>query len=121
MALVHQPYTWQFHPPPYGPLRPVVGALPVRVLQTGELAGNTYSDMPLRQNYQRAGSGARRLAIPPAAPGLGAFPVVLVVKGGIMAATAIANLKKRRSSLCQLSKFVSGQRLDEAAMAKYGS
>lgn len=94
MALVHQPYTWQFHPPPYGPLRPVVGARLVRVLQTGELAGNTYSDMPLIQNYQRAGSGARRLAIRPPAPGLGAWPVV-AVKGGIMAATAIANLKKR--------------------------
>lgn len=88
MPLVHQPYTWQFHPPPYGPLRPVVGAVPVRVLQTGELAGNTYSDMPLKQNYQRSGSGA---------PGLGVAPalVLLTVKGGMMAATAIMALKKR--------------------------
>jgi len=31
------PYSWQFWPPPYGPLRPIVGARPVRVLQTRAL------------------------------------------------------------------------------------
>jgi len=73
----------------------VVGARPVRVLQTGQLVAQSHSDLPLIQNYQRARPGARRLAIRPAAPGLGGFPVVLAVKGGIMAATAIASLKKR--------------------------
>lgn len=85
MPLVYQPYDWQFHPPPYGPLRPVVGRRPVRVLQTGELASNTYSDAPLIQNYQR---------VRPTSPGLGVWPV-LVAKGAVIAVQAIRNLKAR--------------------------
>lgn len=64
------PHTWQFHPPPYGPLRPVVGATPVRVLQTGELAGNAYCDLPLIPNYRFAPARARRPAIRPVARGM---------------------------------------------------
>lgn len=93
MPLVHQPYEWQFHPPPYGRLRPVVGARPVRLLQTGQLVASSSSGVPLIQNYQRV-QKARRLAIRPAATGLGAWPV-LVAKGAVIAAQAIWALKAR--------------------------